>query len=313
MTPDDDPSPAGRILEAVVVRSAALALAFALGLSPAVPFAAAQAPADSALAGAVLPGDTVAGPAPASDSAAAPAPPAHTLAAAAPRADTLAPYIHSAPPGYGIRWYEPLVLLGGIALTASLDEPVANHFRDHRSQTGQNVADAWAKVGTIGVGAVTAGVLAGGLISHNEKVTHAGLRLLFSVGLAGGAAEGIKFALGRERPLQNTNALDFDPAHFDTSFPSGHTTLAFAMATSLSDDIHRTWATVGLYGLATGVAVSRVYQQAHWVSDVVGGAALGIASAKLVSGRWRVFGLTPPRFLIGARGPVIGWSVAFRE
>lgn len=313
--------PTGGILEEVVVRSAALALALALGLSPSVPFAAAQAPADSALAGPVLPADTVAAAAQPADTLAA-VPPADTLAmaartdtlaAAAPRADTLAPYIHSAPPGHGIRWYEPLALLGGIALTASLDQPVANHFRDHRSQGGQDVADAWAKVGTVGVGVVTAGVLAGGLISHNEKVTHAGLRLLFSVGLAGGAAEGIKFALGRERPLQNTSALDFDPAHFDTSFPSGHTTLAFAMATSLSDDIHRTWATVGLYGLATGVAVSRVYQEAHWVSDVVGGAALGIASAKLVSGRWRVFGLTPPRFLIGARGPVIGWSVAFHE
>ena len=294
-----------------MLRSAAIALAIALGRLSAVPILAAQAPADSALAGPVL-ADSLPGPAPTADTLAAAASRPDTLAAA-PRADTLAPYIHSAPPGHGIRWYEPLAVLGGIALTASLDQSVANHFRDHRSQTGQNVADAWSKVGTIGVGAVTAGVLAGGLISHNEKVTHAGLRLLFSVGLAGGAAEGIKFALGRERPLQNTSAWDFDPAHFDTSFPSGHTTLAFAMAASLSDDIHRTWATVGLYGLATGVAVSRVYQEAHWVSDVVGGAALGVASAKLVSGRWRVFGLTPPRFLLGARGPVIGWSVAFRE
>lgn len=304
-----------------MVRSAALALALALGLSPSVPFAAAQAPADSALAGPVLPADTVAAAAQPADTLAA-VPPADTLAmagrtdtlaAAASRADTLAPYIHSAPPGHGIRWYEPLAVLGGIALTASLDQPVANHFRDHRSQGGQDVADAWAKVGTVGVGVVTAGVLAGGLISHNEKVTHAGLRLLFSVGLAGGAAEGIKFVVGRERPSQTTSAWDFDPGHVDASFSSGHTTLAFAMATSLSDDIHRTWATVGLYGLATGVAVSRVYQEAHWVSDVLGGAALGITSAKLVSGRWRVFGLTPPRFLIGARGPVIGWSVAFHE
>jgi membrane-associated phospholipid phosphatase len=281
-----------------MLRSTAIALAIALGRLPAVPVLAAQAPADSALAGPAL-ADSLSGRPPAADALA--------------HADTLAPYIHSAPPGHGIRWYEPLAVLGGIALTASLDQSVANHFRDHRSQTGQDVADAWSKVGTYGVGAVTAGVIAGGLISHNEKVTHAGLRLLFSVGLAGGAAEGMKIVLGRERPSQNTSAWDFDPGHFDTSFPSGHTTLAFAMAASLSDDIHRTWATVGLYGLATGVAVSRVYQQAHWVSDVVGGAALGITSAKLVSGRWRVFGLTPPRFLLGARGPVIGWSVAFRE
>jgi len=138
---------------------------------------------------------------------------------------------------------------------------------------------------TEGVGVVTAGVMGGGLISHNDKVTHAGLRLLFSAALAGVATEGIKFALGRERPLDNTSAWDFDPAHGDAAFPSGHTSLAFAMAASLSDDIHRTWATVGLYGAATGVAVARVYQQEHWVSDVVGGAAVGITAAKLVSGR----------------------------
>jgi membrane-associated phospholipid phosphatase len=283
-----------------MLRSAAIALAVALGRLPAAPILAAQAPG--------VPADS----APAAPALAAVSPGPDSLAKP-PRADTLAPYIHSAPPGHGIRWYEPLAVMGGIALAASLDQTVADHFRTHRSQGAQDVADAWSKVGTYGVGAVTAGVIAGGLISHNEKVTRAGLRLLFSVGLAGGAAEGMKIVLGRERPYQNTSAWDFDPGHFDTSFPSGHTTLAFAMAASLSDDIHRTWATVGLYGLATGVAVSRVYQQAHWVSDVVGGAAVGITSAKLVSGRWRVFGLTPPRFLIGARGPVIGWSVAFRE
>jgi hypothetical protein len=79
-----------------------------------------------------------------------------------------------------IQWYEPLAVAAGVTLSGALDEPVADHFRDHRSETGQDVADAWAKVGTVGVGIVTAGVLAGGLISHNDKVTHAGLRLLFS-------------------------------------------------------------------------------------------------------------------------------------
>lgn len=157
---------------------------------------------------------------------------------------------------------------------------------------------------------VTAGVLAGGLLSHNDKVTHAGLRLLFSAAVAGVAAKGMQFVIGRETPLENTSAWDFDPGHTDTSFPSGHTSLAFAMAASLSDDIHRTWATVGLYGVATGVGVARVYQLEHWVSDVVGGAALGITSAKLVSGRWRIFGLRPPTFLIGPTGAGFEWHAS---
>ncbi len=210
-----------------------------------------------------------------------------------------------------IRWYEPLAVLGGVVLTASLDQPVANHFRDHRSQTGDDLADAWAKVGTVGVGVVTAGVLGSGLIARDNKVTHAGLRLLFSVGLAGAASQGLQFVLGRERPNENTSAWHFDPGTTDASFPSGHASLAFAMAASLSDDIHKTWATVGLYGVSTGVAVARVYQLNHWVSDVVGGAALGITSARLVSGRWRIFGLKPPAFLVAPGHASIAWHASF--
>jgi len=212
---------------------------------------------------------------------------------------------------HAIQWYEPLAVMGGVALTAALDEPVADHFRDHRSQTGDDVADAWAKVGTLGVGVATAGVFVGGLISHNNLVAHSALRSLFSAGVAGVATEGIKFVVGRERPNENSSAWDFDPGHTDTAFPSGHASVAFAMAASWSDDIHKTWATVGLYGVATGVAVARVYQLEHWVSDVVGGAALGITSAKLVSGRWRIFGLRPPEFLATPTGAGIVWHASF--
>jgi membrane-associated phospholipid phosphatase len=201
--------------------------------------------------------------------------------------------------------------MGVVTLSATLDEPVANHFREHRSQTGDDLADAWAKFGTVGVGVMTASVLVGGLISHNHKVTDAGLRLLFSAGVAGVAAEGLKFMVGRERPNENTNSGDFDPASAESAFPSGHASLAFAMATSLSDDIHKTWATVGLYTVATGVGVARVYQLEHWVSDVVGGAALGITSAKLVSGRWQIFGLRPPAFLATPTGASIQWHASF--
>lgn len=76
--------------------------------------------------------------------------------------------------GHTIRWYEPLVVVGSVALLSSLDQPLANHFRDHRSQTGQDLADAWAHLGAAEVyGPITAGVLAGGLIAHDREVTRA--------------------------------------------------------------------------------------------------------------------------------------------
>jgi hypothetical protein len=58
-------------------------------------------------------------------------------------------------------------------------------------------------------------------------------------------------------------------------------------------------AVIACAGEAGGsTAWSRVYDERHWASDVVLGAALGIATAKVVAGRWRVFGFRPPHFLI---------------
>jgi membrane-associated phospholipid phosphatase len=242
----------------------------------------------------------------AADSALAPSPPP----------DSLAPYIPTVPPlaGHTIRWYEPLAVIGGIGLLSTLDQPIANRVRDGRSSTALSIANGWARIGTpVVYGPVTLGILAGGLISHNSKVTHSGLRLAFSLALAGAAYGGLNSTFGRERPNANTSAFDFDPGHFDRAFPSGHTTMAFAMATSLADDVHPTWAKIGLYGAATGVAVSRVYQEQHWFSDVVGGAVLGFASAKLVSGRWRVFGIQTPSFLMNSGRPALGWHFNFHE
>ncbi len=68
-----------------------------------------------------------------------------------------------------------------------------------------------------------------------------------------------------------------------TSFPSGHTTQAFAGATIFSDEFaqHNTWLAVSAYASATAVGVLRVLNDRHWASDVVAGAGFGILSAKL--------------------------------
>ena len=68
-----------------------------------------------------------------------------------------------------------------------------------------------------------------------------------------------------------------------TSFPSGHTTAAFAIA-SLMHQVYKDkiWVGVLSYGLATGVGLSRVYDNVHWPSDVLIGAALGFAIGQTV-------------------------------
>jgi membrane-associated phospholipid phosphatase len=65
------------------------------------------------------------------------------------------------------------------------------------------------------------------------------------------------------------------------SFPSGHSTAAFAFAAAVSSETQRWWPgtrwVIGpiLYGGASLTGLSRIYDNAHWASDVMAGAALG--------------------------------------
>src|SRR5262249_11822308 len=65
------------------------------------------------------------------------------------------------------------------------------------------------------------------------------------------------------------------------SYPSGHATNAFAIAAALSEELGGATPWIA-YPIATGAAWSRVNDEAHWVSDVVMGAALGIVAGRLV-------------------------------
>lgn len=67
------------------------------------------------------------------------------------------------------------------------------------------------------------------------------------------------------------------------SFPSGHTATAFAAAEWLRMEYgHKSpWMGVAGYAVATSIGVLRVYNNRHWVSDVVAGAAIGFLSTRL--------------------------------
>ena len=151
-----------------------------------------------------------------------------------------------------IRWWHGAVAVGGLSTLMLLDHPV-QRFAQHNSGNGaDNVAGVVRHFGQPEVyGTVTVGLLAAGLATGRPQLTRAGGRLAASLALAGLTVQAAKYAFGRPRPEQSLDADGYSPFSGQASLPSGHSAMAFALATSLADDIHRPWATVGLYGMAT--------------------------------------------------------------
>jgi membrane-associated phospholipid phosphatase len=211
-----------------------------------------------------------------------------------------------------IRWWHGVIVVGGLSALMLVDEPAHRFVQDQRSGTTDDFARAVRHFGQVEVyGTITAGMVAGGLITHNDELTRAGARLATTLALAGATSTIAKFGFGRPRPSESSDADVFKPFSGDDAMPSGHSTMAFALATALADDIHHTGASIGLYTLATGVAWSRMNDDRHWLSDVVAGAVVGITSAKLVNAHWRLFDLRPPSVLLGPRHAGIAWHVPF--
>jgi membrane-associated phospholipid phosphatase len=211
-----------------------------------------------------------------------------------------------------LRWWHGAAFIGGLSVLMLLDQPTQRYVQGHRSGSFNEASRTIRRFGEIEVyGTVTAGMVAAGLLSGNSELTRTGGRLAATMALAGATSSFSKLVLGRPRPSYSLDADGYVPFSGQEAMPSGHTTMAFALATTLADEIDRTWASVGLYTLATGVGWSRINDDRHWFTDVAAGAALGITSAKLVSGRWRIFGLRPPNVLLGPTQAGIAWRVEF--
>jgi membrane-associated phospholipid phosphatase len=130
------------------------------------------------------------------------------------------------------------------------------------------------------------GTLAAAMISGDSNGYTESWSMVEASALSGVTGLALKYAFARERP-NDTEHVDAWFEHGD-SFPSMHTTLAFAIGTVLAEsgnDRYR-WLRRALgYGVAGGTAYLRLRDNVHWLSDTVAGAALGMASAHFVMNR----------------------------
>ena len=130
-----------------------------------------------------------------------------------------------------------------------------------------------------------------GRFANHPDIEDLGWHGTEAVLFGGGMAWAIKGLAGRARPFVtgDTTAHDFKfGGGFGNadrqSFPSGHTTAAFAAASAVTSEAERMWphhfwlVAPVMYGGASLVGLSRMYHDKHWASDVALGAAIGTFS-----------------------------------
>jgi undecaprenyl-diphosphatase len=109
-----------------------------------------------------------------------------------------------------------------------------------------------------------------------------GIEALISLGISQIIVHSLKRLLSRERPYKIIEQLHtFGIDLSDYSFPSGHTTASFSLATTLSLSMPRF--TIYVLLLALIIAISRIYLGVHYPTDVAAGIILGVGSAIVVN------------------------------
>lgn len=124
-----------------------------------------------------------------------------------------------------------------------------------------------------------------GLFSNSIELRTTGRQLFEALAMSGIITTSLKYITGRSRPYTNdihSNFRFFQYKNEYLSFPSGHTTVAFAFSTIIAERINRWWASVFLYGLSCSTGYSRIYYDQHWLSDVFLGACVGYFSARSI-------------------------------
>jgi membrane-associated phospholipid phosphatase len=185
-------------------------------------------------------------------------------------------------------WTTASIVTGVTGVFFVLDDEINAEIKNNRSST----TDAFFNVfEPFGNSAITIPTLIGfymyGRFGENEKIERTALLASESFLVTSLFTGVLKISLGRVRPAVGgirSNAFR-GPLHEGAghSFPSGHTSSAFAIATVIANEYKNVPLLTPIsYGIASLTALSRLNDEKHWASDVFFGAALGYFTSKTI-------------------------------
>jgi membrane-associated phospholipid phosphatase len=194
-------------------------------------------------------------------------------------------------PSWSMSAWLKIPVIAGVTTVLADDEDNIQRWLQNRRSLDSNRVAAFAKVFGDGkcVVPALAALYCAGRVLDGERARRTALLGMESLAITGLFTEALKYATQKHRPVSG----DLEDVSWDgpglsganLSFPSGHAAAAFAVATVAASVYSDNPIVPPLaYGTAALCAYSRLNDNAHWMSDVLVGSAIGYFTAKAVVG-----------------------------
>lgn len=176
-----------------------------------------------------------------------------------------------------IHWQDDDFLrLGGVAVGTlglyAFDETIRNGFLSHKEDVPDIFLDyGWYAGSPQNNYGFTGAIYLTGLFTRNEKLRRTGVLLISSATATGFLQQLTKSAVGRGRPgvdLGKNHFRPFGGSSSYRSFPSGHAVLTFTNAHVIAKQFKSWWVKAPIYTIGLIPGITRIYEDAHWASDV---------------------------------------------
>jgi len=183
-------------------------------------------------------------------------------------------------------WLTVGSIVGGTALLFTADKSIRKFALANHTNFNNKIFNFDFFYGNGYTAIFTVGLYGIGLFSGSSKIRELGLHASEAFIISGLVTGILKLIIGRRRPYAGDSQLFFKPFQLTNNdfqaLPSGHTTVVFAVSTVMANYLDNIYWKSFWYGAAGMVALSRIYHNKHWASDIFLGTAVGYFIGKFV-------------------------------
>jgi membrane-associated phospholipid phosphatase len=166
----------------------------------------------------------------------------------------------------------------GVLMVTHLDDNLSHEVPESNSAFARHVSSGAEKIGNpVYLAPLLGATWLAGKASGHPGLSSSALRIAGGIAASAAVSTTLKVVAGRARPSESPDDIDeFHAFSGHTAFPSGHTTVAFSLASGIDHETKARWVPFVVYPLAGLVGWSRLRDNRHWASDVFAGALVGV-------------------------------------